>query len=79
MKSGIYGAGVTKIHIFDHNNWSNYYEPFIQAYPEGEHVYGPVLKGGRDNPVGIRMASERMAENLHIEGFQEYRRVPEAY
>ncbi len=59
VKSGIYGAGVTKIHIFDHNNWSNYYEPFIQAHPEGEHVYGPVLKGGCDNPVGIRMASER--------------------
>lgn len=59
VKSGIFGAGVTKIHIFDQNNWSNYYEPFIQAYPEGEHVYGPVLTGGSDNPVGIRMASER--------------------
>ena len=35
------------------------YEPFIQAYPEGKHVYGPVLKGGCENPVGIRMASER--------------------
>ncbi|PNV61562.1 hypothetical protein C0033_13345 [Clostridium sp. chh4-2] len=59
VKSGIYGAGVTKIHIFDKNNWSNYYEPFIQSNPNGEHVYGPVLKGGSDNPVGIRMASER--------------------
>lgn len=59
VKSGTYGAGVTKIHIFDHNNWSNYYEPFIKAYPEGEHVYGPVLQGGSENPVGIRMASER--------------------
>ena len=59
VKSGIFGAGVTKIHIFDQNNWYNYYEPFIQAYPEGEHVYGPVLTGGSDNPVGIRMASER--------------------
>ena len=59
VKSGVFGAGVTKIHIFDQNNWSNYYEPFIQAYPEGKHVYGPVLKGGCENPVGIRMASER--------------------
>ena len=53
VKSGVFGAGVTKIHIFDQNNWSNYYEPFIQAYPEGKHVYGPVLKGGCENPVGI--------------------------
>lgn len=59
VKSGIYGAGVTKIHIFDKNNWSNYYEPFIQSNPEGEHVYGPILTGGSENPVGIRMASER--------------------
>lgn len=59
VKTGIYGAGVTKIHIFDRNNWSNYYEPFIQNNPDGEHVYGAVLQGGSDTPVGIRMASER--------------------
>lgn len=59
LKAGVYGAGVTKIHMFDHNNWNNYYEPFIMNSPEGEHVYGPVLQGGSDTPVGIRMASER--------------------
>ncbi|MEG0565912.1 MAG: extracellular solute-binding protein [Hungatella sp.] len=59
VKSGVYGAGVTKIHIFDKNNWSNYYEPFIQSNPKGEHVYGPILQGGVTNPVGLRMASER--------------------
>ncbi len=59
VKAGTYGAGVTKIHIFDHNNWSNYYEPFIQAYPEGEHVYGPILTGGSDNPVGVRVNTRR--------------------
>lgn len=59
VKAGTYGAGVTKIHIFDHNNWSNYYEPFISAYPDGEHVMGPVLQGASDEPVGIRKASDR--------------------
>ena len=59
VKSGIYGAGVTKIHIFDKNNWSNYYKPFKESNPDGELVYGPVLQGGSENPVGIRMASER--------------------
>lgn len=59
VKSGVYGAGTTKIHIFDHNNWSNYYHPLKQAYPEAEHVYGPVLKGGSEHPVGVRRASER--------------------
>lgn len=59
VKSGIYGAGVTKIHIFDRNNWSNYYVPFKEAYPDGEIVYGPVLQGGSDEPVGIRRDSDR--------------------
>ncbi len=59
VKAGTYGAGTTKIHIFDKNNWSNYYAPFKQAYPNGEHIVGTVLTGGCDNPVGIRRASDR--------------------
>ncbi len=59
VKAGTYGAGVTKIHIFDENNWSNYYDPFKAAYPDGEMVVGGVLEGGSENPVGIRRASDR--------------------
>lgn len=59
VKSGVFGAGTTKIHIFDHNNWSNYYAPFKKNNPKGEMVYGPILKGGSDSPVGVRMASNR--------------------
>lgn len=59
VKTGTYGAGPTKIHIFDRNNWSNYYEPFIESNPNGELVYGPVLQGGSDKPVGLRMNSRR--------------------
>ena len=59
VKSGIFGAGTTKLQLFDKNNWRNYYQPFIQSNPEGKLVYGPVLKGGCDSPVGERMASRR--------------------
>lgn len=59
VKTGVYGAGVTKIHIFDKNNWNNYYGTFKQACPDGELVYGPVLQGASDNPVGIRRDSDR--------------------
>lgn len=59
VKSGVYGAGVTKIHIFDVNNWNNYYGTFKQACPDGALVYGPVLQGANDNPIGIRRNSER--------------------
>lgn len=59
VKSGIYGAGVVKIHIFDHNNCLNYYKAFKEKNPKGEYVYGPILKGGTDNPIGIRMANRR--------------------
>lgn len=59
VKTGTFGAGETKIHLFDKNNLQNYYAPFVQKNPEGEFVYGPVLKGGSDNPVGVRMASRK--------------------
>lgn len=59
IKSGTYGAGVTKIHIFDVNNWNNYYGTFKQACPDGELVYGPILQGASENPVGVRRSSER--------------------
>lgn len=59
VKSGIYGAGPTKLQIFDKNNWRNYYQPFIQSNPDGQYVYGPVLQGGCDNPLGWRMDSRR--------------------
>lgn len=59
VKSGIFGAGPTKLQIFDKNNWRNYYQPFIQSNPDGKLVYGPVLQGGCDAPVGERMDSRR--------------------
>lgn len=59
VKQGIFGAGITKLQIFDKNNWRNYYAPFIQSNPDGEWAYGPVLQGGCDNPVGERMESRR--------------------
>lgn len=59
VKSGVYGAGPTKLQIFDQNNWRNYYEPFIASNPGGEHVYGSVLQGGCEKPIGWRMDSKR--------------------
>lgn len=59
VKSATYGAGVTKIHMFDINNWNNYYGTFKQACPDGELVYGPILQGASDHPTGIRRDSER--------------------
>jgi ABC-type glycerol-3-phosphate transport system substrate-binding protein len=57
VKAGTFGGGEMKIHLFDKNNHQNYYVPFKTKNPKGEFVFGPILKGGSDNPVGIRMAS----------------------
>lgn len=59
VKAGTFGAGETKIHLFDKNNFQNYYAPFIQKNPEGEFVYGPVLQGGCDSPIGVRTESAK--------------------
>lgn len=54
LKAGIYGAGQIKVHIFDKNNYSNYYQPFKSKNPNGDFVYGPVLQGASKNPIGMR-------------------------
>lgn len=59
VKAGVFGAGVTKLQIFDRNNQNNYYIPFKEKNPDGQFVYGPMLQGGSDNPLGVRKVSAK--------------------
>lgn len=59
VKSGVYGAGVAKLQLFDKNNQNNYYIPFKQKNPQGYFMPGPILKGGSRKPLGVRAISKK--------------------